>query len=826
MNSHKKLVSLVMAVMFCITFLAPVLVAPAPAMAAATYTVLKSQTIADLGVLDPIKSVIVQIDVPTVSALSANDRLTLHLPSDLSIKTWNGTAIAATAPLVAFNVYDTMYSSPYGRTDIRAAENSGLAMASNTTYGGVSVIAPSTLDNGTVNAFYWNSNLGNKMAYGRHAAFRAYAISLSTVEIQMTSSWPVAVNGAGRFQVNFNQVYVTSAIDGDITVNMATSNSSGFTNGSVVIGKYQTGGKGTVTMMKSVKTMSTGTNEMDTIMIQETVKNSIATSELIKLKLPTGFVWDSTKTAVIVGSWAFENHNKHLSDTTGLGGLAAAPKYADGDRSMLLQIANLNDYATKGEGRIFIGGTVGVTNYMPWIKVDDESVAKKGEVQFTISSDKGNVTEQTVTIANYKDYSAEVTEVSSKDVVAGAFDTELGTFKIKEGLKSSVLPARTVKFTLPAGVKWDWTLNAGARNLSGSPITKKLQTGGDWTTATPTLDSTRRVLTITTAAAGTTTAGDINFEKAKVVVSPDFTGDVVLEVGGTAGVTGKAKIAVVKAPVEVTVDKTPDLIIGAQAQAIGTILIKESKKEALKSSGATIRLNLPDGSKWASKGTITVSEGDVGIDKSSTSGATLDIVLKSTSTVPSTIKIEGATVTPDRTVPEGDYKVDLMANFADCAVVEKYAADSFNVTKVSSTTIGKVVTPAPQQTMQNTGANGSFTVGQKFMIVAGQYKTLEVAPYIKSGRTYVPIRNLADALGATTAWDAATQKVTITKGTKTVELTIGQMTAKVNGADQAMDVAPEITGGRTMLPARYVAEGLGFTVTFDDATKQVVFSAQ
>ena len=101
---------------------------------------------------------------------------------------------------------------------------------------------------------------------------------------------------------------------------------------------------------------------------------------------------------------------------------------------------------------------------------------------------------------------------------------------------------------------------------------------------------------------------------------------------------------------------------------------------------------------------------------------------------------------------------------------------------------------------------------------------MDAAPYIKAGRTYVPVRYLAeDALGASVTWDEATKTVTITKGDKTVVLVIGDKVAKVNGADVQMDVAPEITPeGRTMLPARWVAEGLGFNVDWIAAQKQVL----
>jgi hypothetical protein len=103
---------------------------------------------------------------------------------------------------------------------------------------------------------------------------------------------------------------------------------------------------------------------------------------------------------------------------------------------------------------------------------------------------------------------------------------------------------------------------------------------------------------------------------------------------------------------------------------------------------------------------------------------------------------------------------------------------------------------------------------------------MDVAPYIKNDRTYVPYRYLALALGVAEddiVWDAAAQKVTVTKGENTVEAVIGSTTLTVNGSAVTMDVAPEITNDRTMLPARFLAEALGATVGWDPATQTVVF---
>jgi hypothetical protein len=99
-------------------------------------------------------------------------------------------------------------------------------------------------------------------------------------------------------------------------------------------------------------------------------------------------------------------------------------------------------------------------------------------------------------------------------------------------------------------------------------------------------------------------------------------------------------------------------------------------------------------------------------------------------------------------------------------------------------------------------------------------------PIIKNNRTLVPIRAIIESLGGTIAWDATAKKVTLALGSTTMQLWIGNSTAKVNGKDIPIDkddakVVPEIINSRTMIPLRFVAENLGCDVLWDAATKTV-----
>jgi len=122
------------------------------------------------------------------------------------------------------------------------------------------------------------------------------------------------------------------------------------------------------------------------------------------------------------------------------------------------------------------------------------------------------------------------------------------------------------------------------------------------------------------------------------------------------------------------------------------------------------------------------------------------------------------------------------------------------------------------------GANTiTLFIDQLGAMVDGKASLLDVAPFIKDGRTFVPVRFVAEALGADVKYDAATQVVTATRGDDVVELTIGSNLMTVNGEVKALLVAPLIVDGRTVLPFRDLAEAFGSEVTWDAATQTVVF---
>ncbi len=129
---------------------------------------------------------------------------------------------------------------------------------------------------------------------------------------------------------------------------------------------------------------------------------------------------------------------------------------------------------------------------------------------------------------------------------------------------------------------------------------------------------------------------------------------------------------------------------------------------------------------------------------------------------------------------------------------------------------------------EGTGDIVVMSVGSNEIVINDAKATIDAAPIVENNRTFVPFRALAEAFGATVAYDEATQAVTAELNGVTVVMTIGSAEYTVNGVAKTADVAPFINGSRTMVPVRFVAEAFGIKVipTYDEngATADILFN--
>ncbi|MCW1300750.1 MAG: stalk domain-containing protein [Candidatus Parvarchaeota archaeon] len=116
-------------------------------------------------------------------------------------------------------------------------------------------------------------------------------------------------------------------------------------------------------------------------------------------------------------------------------------------------------------------------------------------------------------------------------------------------------------------------------------------------------------------------------------------------------------------------------------------------------------------------------------------------------------------------------------------------------------------------------------IGSDIMTVNGKVVQLDAAPEIREGRTFLPLRAIAEAFGAQVTWVPETQGITVVLGNNQIGLQIGNNTAVVNGNVFSI-VPPYIKNGRTMVPVRVIAEGLGAQVEWDPVNYIVTITMQ
>lgn len=109
------------------------------------------------------------------------------------------------------------------------------------------------------------------------------------------------------------------------------------------------------------------------------------------------------------------------------------------------------------------------------------------------------------------------------------------------------------------------------------------------------------------------------------------------------------------------------------------------------------------------------------------------------------------------------------------------------------------------------------------LVVDGKEIVLDQPPRIEAGRTLVPIRFVAEALGATVRYDPDGPGVEIVHPVRgRFYLYIGRAEVILpDGRSMPLDVAAQIIEGRTFVPVRFVAEAFGAKVQWDEASRTV-----
>lgn len=248
-------------------------------------------------------------------------------------------------------------------------------------------------------------------------------------------------------------------------------------------------------------------------------------------------------------------------------------------------------------------------------------------------------------------------------------------------------------------------------------------------------------------------------------------------------------------------------------------------------AGDLFQLILPDGVKWyedAVSGKATFHSGDI-----SCQNCAVEAELRNERVVDITI-LDAA--------PDAVSRLNIPLVFA----VDGYLGDiAVTIDPLDSGVSGgqylfaqvpykKVLIPSPQPVPEPAPGpdrrRAVFTVGSPLYTIDGTVQAaMDVSPYIKAGRTYLPVRFAAYSLGIGDEhiqWDDQTRQVTLTRGDQTVKIQIGSNILNHNGISSTMDVVPEIRQDRAMLPIAAIVRAFGATVDWDPEPQTVTITME
>lgn len=157
----------------------------------------------------------------------------------------------------------------------------------------------------------------------------------------------------------------------------------------------------------------------------------------------------------------------------------------------------------------------------------------------------------------------------------------------------------------------------------------------------------------------------------------------------------------------------------------------------------------------------------------------------------------------------------------ECCVL--YAGEGVTIADGSAPSTNPANPSEPAKVVPKDSENIIMYVDSNTAYVKGTETTLDVPATVIGGRTLLPVRFVAESLGAVVNYYEDTQTVIIEKDDLVVSLVLGVAEIRVSGESQAIDVPAMTINDRTVVPVRAIAEALGQQVNyFEDGDKGLI----
>lgn len=105
------------------------------------------------------------------------------------------------------------------------------------------------------------------------------------------------------------------------------------------------------------------------------------------------------------------------------------------------------------------------------------------------------------------------------------------------------------------------------------------------------------------------------------------------------------------------------------------------------------------------------------------------------------------------------------------------------------------------------------------LLLNGKPLKLDAKPVLRDGVTYVPVRSLLTALGATVHWDDSTKTVTATHNQSTVKVRVNDSTGWTNGKEVHIANPALLINSKIYVSLRWMNESFGAVVKWHAATR-------
>ena len=404
-------------------------------------------------------------------------------------------------------------------------------------------------------------------------------------------------------------------------------------------------------------------------------------------------------------------------------------------------------------------------------------------------------TEATYTVKNVADsgsYTVKITDTEGKTAVSSATAISITKKEVAvPTVKSKTYNGTVLTADVTATADYEVTKNVGGKNAGAYDVILTLKDAENYKWA----DSEEAAKTIPFTVAPKKVELTVDNSTLKGAGSVTFTVDGVCN-GDTAKVVcdvDSIKVEGLKASLpNATMEYTFTTDMGGNYEPASCVVSVTRRKSGSSSSDTSApTYGVSTGKTENGEISVTPAKAEAGetvtIKATPDSGYQLDKM---------TVKDKNNSTVKLKKVDDNEYTFTMPVGkvSVDATFVQKDAADDSNAAEA-----GKTI---------------KLQIGSRIVNVDNEAVIYDAAPVIRNDRTLVPIRIITEALGGKVDWNGATKEVTLSINDKEIKMTIGKTLEKYG-------VAPVIIDGRTFVPVRFVADELGANVAWDDATKTV-----